>query len=195
MLGPCLPFGQEEAAKLLEARRRLEDLPDDELWRDRPVPVVGLQAEGDVVATGLPVAVEGGAASEGDRPGACARCGHGQAKVLALADGRELGELGTDCQQRHVRVPEPEGRQPLELLAEAEGELAPAHHRVDVGDRLEVCGSELAGGVLGEGLREGLDVRRCDGEAGRSPVSAPATEQVRAGAEGAVQVEGGHGPP
>ena len=126
-----------------------------------PFQWLAARLEGDVVATGLAEAVEGGAAPEGDR----AR----SARPLAVTASRrclpsptavELGELGADREQRHVRVPEPEGRQPLELLAEPEGQLAPAHDRVDVGDRLEIRRGEHAGGVLGERLGEGLDVRR-----------------------------------
>ena len=51
--------------------------------------------------------------------------------MLAVPDRGELGELAGRREQRHARVPEPERREPLELLAEVERQLVAAHDGVD----------------------------------------------------------------
>ena len=86
-------------------------------------------------------------------------------------------------------IPQPERRQALELRAEVERQLGAAHDGVHAHDRREILLGEILRRACGEGLGKGLDVLRADGETGGRPVSAPAAEQARAGAECAVQVE------
>ena len=105
----------------------------------------------------------------------------------------EVRELGADRQQRHVRVPETEGRQALQFLAQLEGQLAPSHDRVDRRHGTEILEAKCARRMVGEGLGEGLDVLGRDREPGRSSMAAPTAKQVRAGGESAVEVEGGDG--
>ena len=193
LCGIGLPLGQEHAPELLEARRRLEDLLDDELRRHRAVPAVGGEPEGDVVLPGSSVAVESAAAAEGDRSGARACCRDREPQMLPVTDGSEIRKLGTDGEQRDVRVSEAERRQTLQLLAELERQLAAADHRVDRRHRPEILEGEHAAGMLGEGLGERVDVPGRDREPRGGAMAAPPSQQVRAGGERAVQVEGGDG--
>ena len=107
----------EPVAQAHVAVRRVEDPPHDELRRDGAVPVVRLQPERDVESTVAPEALELGAEAERDRASAGA---HAEAQVLALADGREVAQLAALGEQRHLRVAQPERREPGELLAQLE---------------------------------------------------------------------------
>ena len=114
--------------------------------------------------------------------------------MLAVADRGEGAELAAGGEQRHGRVAEPERRELLELGAELERELLSARHdRVDPGHGREVVVDEQARRVLGERVREQLEVLRDDREARGGAVAAPPPEQPRAGGEPAVQVEGRDG--
>jgi hypothetical protein len=110
--------------------------------------------------------------------------------VLAVPDRIQLGQLAADGEEGHVRVSEAEGREPLELLAEAERQLTPTHHGVDGRDAPELVLGEGGRGLGGEGLREGLQALRCDREPGGGAVAPPAAEEGGARAERAVEVEG-----
>ena len=83
---------------------------------DGAVPAVLLQPERDVVAARPAGTVELPAEAERDR---AARVGavaaDAEAQMLALADRRELAELAAGGEQRHLRVAEPERREPREL--------------------------------------------------------------------------------
>ena len=164
-----------------------------ELRRDRAVPVVLLQPERDVVAARL--AGSGRAARPRPNaialPGVAALVADAEAEVLALADGRELGELAVGREQGHVRVAEPERREPAQLGAEVERERDAARERRR---RPAIVGTELVLGERERGLRgervgERLDALGPDREAGRGAVPAEALEVARARAERAVQVE------
>ena len=79
--------------------------------------------------------------------------------MLAVADGRELGEPARGHEQHGRRVPEPERGEPAELGAEVEGEVrSPCDYGVDRRHGLEVLLAEHRGGLLGEGLGERFDV-------------------------------------
>ena len=121
-------------------KRLLVAGPDDELWRDRPVPTVLLRPERDVVATDPPVAVELRALPEGDRAaGVAAVAVHAEAQMLAFSDRDEIAELAAGRKQRHVRIAEPERGQPPQLLAEVERQLRTARqHGVDRCRRFEI---------------------------------------------------------
>src|SRR2546423_6850816 len=113
-----------------------------------------------------------------------------EAKVLAVADGRELGEAAAWSEQRRCRVVEPERGESAELGTELQGELcATRDDGVDRRHGPEVGLVQHGGGLGGEVFREGFDVLLRDREAGRRAVAAPASEQFRAGAEGGMEVE------
>src|SRR5215210_2326526 len=107
-------------AQVLVTHGGVEYALDDELRCHRPVPMVRLQAEDDVVAAWSPEPVEVTAHPERDRapavdPGLRA---HAEAKVLSVPDGRGIRHLTRRREQRYVGVPQAERRQPRELLTE-----------------------------------------------------------------------------
>src|SRR4029453_12795223 len=80
------PLLREAFAQLQVAVRRIEDAPNDELRRGRPVPRVLLEPEGDVVAADAPEPVELRAEAEGDRaPGRATGVRDPEAEVLPVA--------------------------------------------------------------------------------------------------------------
>ena len=52
-------------------------------------------------------------------------------QVLAVADGREIGEVAAVDEEQHAGVREPERRELAELGAEVERELLPGNDGVD----------------------------------------------------------------
>src|SRR5204862_3447853 len=101
------------------------------------VPAVLLRTERDVVAQLAPEAVELPAEAEGDRAARVAPVlAHAEAKVLALAELRRLGDLDAGGEKGHPGVAEPERRELLELGAEVEGQRRPRRQdRVELGRR------------------------------------------------------------
>src|SRR5207247_5161322 len=112
-----------------------------------------------------------------------------EAHMLPLAHSRRLeGPAGRE-QQRHVRVAEPEGREPVELLCQIEREVSSGDGGVDDGLGRQIFLGQCGVRVRGESLRESLDPARVDGETGRRTMTAEAGEVLRASRERAVQVE------
>ena len=187
-----LPLRAEPGVQLLEAVVGVEDAAHDELRRDRSVPVVLLQPERDVITAHATEAVELRALAECDRTTRVASVAlHAEAQMLSVTDRCELAELATRRKQRDLGVREPEGRQLTKLLAEIERELRTARqHRIDDGRREQVVRREQAFCLRSEGVGEGLERDGVDREPGRCAMPAEALEVLRAGAEGAVQVEG-----
>src|SRR5439155_15738793 len=123
------PLLREPLAELAIAGSTGEDAADDQLRRDRSVPVVLLEPERDVVEDVGAEQLEARALPEGDRAaGVAAAPLNPEAKVLAVADGRKLGEPAAGSEQHRRRVPEPERREPPELGAEVERQVRfPGH--------------------------------------------------------------------
>src|SRR5439155_15533569 len=118
---------------------RIEHAANDELRRDRAVPVVRLEAEDDVVPSGPPVPVELRTQPERDRaPRVPAALADAEPEMLAVADGRQVAELARRQQERHARVAKAERREPVQLLTEVEGQLATGDDSVDDRDRAQV---------------------------------------------------------
>src|SRR5579885_2659109 len=184
------PLPGEPRAELGVALVRGEDPADDELRRDRPVPAVLLQAEGDVVAADAPEAVELRPEAERDRrAGVAASLADAEAQVPAVPDRAELAQLAVVDEQRHPRVAEPERGEPRQLLAERQAELGAGDDRVDRDARAEVVVGEDGVGVGREDLGERPDPVRLDREPRRGAMAAEAHEMLRAGGERGVQVE------
>src|SRR3954467_12266116 len=151
------PLGLQPLALGEVALVGVEDEAHVQLRRDRAVPLVGLELEGEVVAADAAQAVQLPAEPEGDRAaGVAAVRADAELQVLALADGGQVAELAAREQQRHVRVAEPERRQARELLTELERQVRTVHERINECRRDEV--------VLGQGAvadrRERLGKRR-----------------------------------
>ena len=113
--------------------------------------------------------------------------------MLAVADGRELGEPAAGSEQRRRRVAEPERREPAR--ARRRGRARASAPRATTAS-IDVTGCEVLlvehrGGLLGEGRGERVDVLLLDRQARGGAVTAPAPEQAGARAERAVQVERG----
>src|SRR5205085_625732 len=126
------PLVFEQAAMIAVTIVGVEDAPDDELRRDRAVPVVLLEPEGEVVAAHAPIAVELRPEAEGDRAtGVALTVADAEAQMLALADRGQLAQLAAGEEQRHVRVPEPERRQARQLRGQLEGQLRAVGERID----------------------------------------------------------------
>jgi len=108
-----LPLCAQPCVHLGETIIRIENAAHHELRRDRAVPLIGLQTEGDVVLSRAPVPIELRSLAERDRPaGIVTVVMYPEAKVSTLADGRKVTELATRRQQRNVGIAEPEGREP-----------------------------------------------------------------------------------
>ena len=133
--------------------------PDDELRRDRAVPVVLLEPERDVEAPDRAKPVDLRALAERDRAaGVAAVLADAEAQVLPLAHRRRRDRLRRGDEERHVGVAETERREPRELLGEVEREIARRHDGVDVTTSNESSGVEVRIRVRREGLRERLDL-------------------------------------
>ena len=118
------PLRSQPLTQVVEAIVRVEDAAHDELRRADAVPTVLLQPECDVVAPRSPQPVELRPLAERDRrAGVAAALAHAEAKVLAVADGLQVGELATVDEQGDTRVAQPERREPRQLGAEAERQL------------------------------------------------------------------------
>src|SRR6266540_2149375 len=182
------PLSPQPRIELVEAVVGVEDPPDDELRRHRPVPVVLLQAEGDVVVSDPAVAVELPAHAERNRAAGDALPADAKAEVLPLADGRRLHDLAGGRQEGHVRVAETERRQASQLLTELERQLRPARQDgVDHRRRGEI--------LRREGVRERLDPLREDRQARGRAMAAEALEVASARSQRAVEVERRDRPP
>src|SRR5438270_595023 len=188
LVGRLAVFRDEPVAQLFEPRLGGEDPPHDELRRDSAVPAVLLEPERDVPTAVTPVAVELGPRAERDcRAGVEAVAPDAKAQMLPLAHRRELAELTTRGEQRHLGIAQAERRKTTELGAQVERQLRSARHDgVDPRHRLEVLLDEEARGVLRERLGERLDVLGLDREAGCCTMAAPALEERGAGPEPAV---------
>src|SRR5436190_6062758 len=89
-----LPLLAQPGIDLVEAVVGVEHAAHDELWGDRAVPMVLLQAERDVVAPVSPVAVELRSLTERNRATRIAAVAvHPEPKMLPVSDRRELSEL------------------------------------------------------------------------------------------------------
>src|SRR5262245_52967081 len=111
------PLSAQPLVQLVEPIVRIEDTADDELRRDGAVPAVLLEPERDVVAPDSAEAVEPRPLSERDRATGIAPVAlHAEAEMLPVSDRREVAELAPRREQRHVRVAEPERREPSQLL-------------------------------------------------------------------------------
>src|SRR5204862_1069627 len=122
LAGP--PLLHEPVTQLLESRHGVEDAADDQLGRDRPVPAVLGQTERDVVPGLAAEAVELAPEAECDRlAGVAPAVADPEPQVLAIADGRGVGDLAAVDEQRDARVAEPERCEPPVLGAAAEIEL------------------------------------------------------------------------
>ena len=103
---------------------RLEDLTDDELRRDRPVPAVLLEAEEDVVAHFAPRAVGVAAEPERDRrAGGPVTVAYAEAEMLPVRRLSDVREIARREEERHARVAEPERGEMAELHGEVERQL------------------------------------------------------------------------
>src|SRR5919109_869415 len=117
----------------------VEDAPDHELRRDRPVPAVLLEPERDVEAAVAPQPVELPTLPERDRrTGVLAAVPDAEPEVLPLAYRLELRELAAGQEEGHVRVAEPERGKPRELPAKLERELRAADDGIDSRHRQQV---------------------------------------------------------
>ena len=115
--------------------------------------------------------------------------------MLAVADGRELGQAAAGREEGWRGVAKPERRQSPELGAEVERELDAARYDgVDGRDWLEVVLLEHRGGLLRKRPGESFDVLLSNREARRSPMPSPTSEQSGTGTERGVQVESRNGP-
>src|SRR5439155_13991966 len=118
------PLRAQPFVEPLEPVVRVEDAPHDELRRHGPVPVILLQAEGDVVPPDTPVAVHLRSLAERDSAARIAAVTvHSETEMLAVSNRRKVAELAPGCEQRHVGIAEPERRQPAQLLAQIERQL------------------------------------------------------------------------
>ena len=127
---------------------------------------------------------------EGDRrTGVPAALAHPEAKMLAVAHRRQVGELAPVDEQRHAGIAEPERREPRQLGAQAERQLRARDDRIDAGRRCEVVVGQHIVGIRRERRRERIDTVRVDRKPCGGPVSAVPFEVGRARLEGAVQVE------
>src|SRR5712691_6401878 len=186
-----LPLRTQPRVDLVEAVVGVEDTTNDKLWRHRPVPVVLLQAEGDVVMSRTSVAVELGSLAESDRAARIAAVPvYAEAEMLAVADRGQLAELAARSEQRDVGIGQTERRKSAQLFTELERELRTARqHGVDDGRRDEVFRSEQPFRSSRESLGERLDALGRDRKArGRTMTTKP-LEESRARTERAVEVE------
>src|SRR4029453_13131078 len=186
------PLALEPLAQLDVALVALEHLAHVQLWRDRAVPLVGLEPEGAVVVPWTAQAVEPPAEPEGDRATGVAAVGaHAELEVLPLAHRAELRELAARQEQRDVRFAQAERREPRELVAQLEGEVAAVDEGVDGRGRPQVVLFEGRVADRGELVGERRHVRGLDREPGRSSVPTPALEVSGAAPQAVVQVEAG----
>ena len=135
----------EPPAELAVALGRLEDPPDDELRRGRPVPRVRLEAESHVVGAVCrqrsscepspnAIALPAGPPSSAPRKRRC---------LPSPTVCRSLSSQPGD-EQRHARVAESERRQPPELVGELERAGSARHDGVDDERRSQVVVGQLA---------------------------------------------------
>jgi len=97
-----------------------------------------------------------------------------EAEVLALADHAGLDGLAARHEQGHVGVAEPERRQPVELVREAERQLGAGNDRVDPRHRRHVLVAERGVRVRRESGGECLQAAGLDRETGGGAVAAVA---------------------
>ena len=116
-------------------------------------------------------------------------------EVLPVADGGRCNRLGCRHEERHVRVREAERRELVELPREPEREVGSRDHGVHDCHVVKVHVAQVRVGVCGERVRERLDSRRVDGEPRRRPMPTEPVEMLRAGSEGAVEIEARYRPP
>ena len=111
--------------------------------------------------------------------------------MLAVADRRELGDLASGREQRHLRVPEAERREAAQLAAQLERQLrAAGQDRVDDGRRHEIHLLDRTFCVRGERIGERLDRFRRDRQAGSCTMASETLEERRARCKTRMQVEG-----
>src|SRR6266545_2292594 len=191
LAGLQLPLRAQPAVQLVEPIVGVEDAAHDELRCDRAVPVVLLEPEGDVVATDAPVAIQARPLPERDRAAGVATVAvDTKTEVLPVAHRREIAELAARCEQRHVRVAEPERRKSTQLLAQVERELCVTRKdRVDRRRRHEVVRIEQTFRLRREGFGERLHPLGKNRQAGGGAMPAEALEELGAGAERRMQVE------
>src|SRR5262249_33642119 len=136
----CKPLRTQPFVELVEAIVGIEDATHDELRRDRAVPMVLLQAEGDVVPSDTAGTVELGSLAERNRSARVTPVTlQTETQMLSVTDRCQFAELAPRRKQRHVRVAEAERRKPPQLLAQLERQLRAARqHGVDDGQRHEI---------------------------------------------------------
>src|SRR5919201_5940093 len=184
------PELREPVAQLSVARVGVENTPDDELRRNRPVPLVLLEPEGDVERNLLPEAVELPPEPERDRTaGILGPVLDPEAEVLAVTDCGDVAELAARDEQRHTRIAEPEGREAGQLGAELECQLRAVDERVDGRSRTQLGLGKVLVCVRGERGGKRLDAGRIDRKAGGRTVAAEADEVLGAGSKAGVKVE------
>ena len=128
------PLGLQPLAQLADsASRASKTVAHVQLRRDRAVPLVRLEPKGDVVVPHPAQAVEL-AAQAGRR----SRCPHrrpsARTRKLRCFPSPTVARSPSSqpaSEQRHVRVAEPERREPRELLAEVERQVRAVDERVD----------------------------------------------------------------
>ena len=189
------PLAREALAQLQVAVGRVEDAPDDELRRRRPVPACS-PAAGTRGRSARP-AGSGRAARRGRRrspcpPGGSGRWPDAEAEVLPLADRGQVAELAAGDEEVDARVAEPERGEPAELGAERERERRrPGRSRrprvIDRRSPSARCSSAYAANASAKASTSSGP----DREAGGRAVPAEALEVSGTGGEPGVEVEGG----
>ena len=155
------PLGGEALVQLEVAVGRVEDPPDDELRRGRPVPACS--PGGGTRRRSGRRGGSGRAARRGRRRSRCPagrpRSADAEAEVLALADGVQVGELAAGDEQVDAGVAEPERREPAAAPRRGRASSAePGTIASTVRHRPQVVLGEVLVGVGGERLGERVDV-------------------------------------
>src|SRR5207248_2059597 len=168
----------------------VEDAPDHELRRDRAVPMVLLEPEGDVEPQFPPEAIELAAEPESDRAPRVARAVlDPEAEMLAVAERGDFAELAAGREQCDPGIAEPERSEARQLRAEVEGQLRPVDEGIDHRHRKQLGLGQVSARVRGERRREHLDLRRLDREPGGRAMPSEANEMFRARGQAAMEVE------
>ncbi len=162
------------------------------LRRDRAVPLVALDAVGDVEAARLGESRPRRPHPEADGAAAEAAELDRAAQVLALAHPLDPVQRRRRGEQRDARVAQPERLERGQLLDQLERNLRRCQHRVDVAHSAGGTAAQHAVGVLGQRRGERGDLGRVDGEPRGGLVTAVAQQMVAARGEPGVQVVAGH---
>ena len=156
--GRLRPAATRPAATSRSARirRRVEEPPHDELRRDRAVPAVLLEPEARRSGPRA-AAVELRAHAERDRAAASRPCWRTRKRRCFPSPTVAGSSARSPHQQRHVRIAEPERRQPAELAREVERERGAGDDGVDDRDWPQVALAQHGIGMRCERVRERLE--------------------------------------